>query len=84
MAEQNRTENDPTLIGNSRPRQDESDESEKERVRNSNDLDQSSEREGVTSRHNRGYDEAATAGRSRDVDPDSANADIDRDDIGNV
>jgi ATP-dependent Lhr-like helicase len=84
MAEHNRAENDPTLIGNSKPRREESDESEKERVRNSNDLDQSMEREGVTSRQNRGYDEAASGGRRRDVDPDSANADIDRDDIGNV
>ena len=34
-------------------------ESEHERVRRSNDRDQKLEREGKTSRHNRGYDEAA-------------------------
>ena len=34
-------------------------ESEHERIRASNDRDQRLEREGKTSRHNRGYDEAA-------------------------
>jgi hypothetical protein len=34
-------------------------ESEHERIRASNDRDQKLEREGKTSRHNRGYDEAA-------------------------
>jgi ATP-dependent Lhr-like helicase len=84
MADQKRTdlENDPTLIGNSRPRPDEDTETERERVRNSNDRDQQMEREGVTSRHNRGYDEA-TGGRT-DIDPDAPDADIDRDDIGSV
>jgi len=33
-------------------------EEELERIRRSNDLDQQMEREGITSRHNRGYDDA--------------------------
>jgi hypothetical protein len=83
MAEQRRNENDPTLIGNSRPRQSETSDDEHDRVRSSNDLDQQSEREGVEPKHNRGYDEAVKTPRgSRDVDPDSPDADLDRDDIG--
>ncbi len=34
-------------------------EEELERIRRSNDLDQRMEREGIVSRHNRGYDDAA-------------------------
>ena len=34
-------------------------EEELDRIRQSNDLDQQMEREGVVSRHNRGYDDAA-------------------------
>jgi len=34
-------------------------EEELERIRRSNDLDQRMEREGITSQHNRGYDDAA-------------------------
>jgi hypothetical protein len=34
-------------------------EEEHQRIRSSNDRDQQLEREGKTSRHNRGYDEAA-------------------------
>ena len=34
-------------------------EEELERIRRSNDLDQQMERDGVVSRHNRGYDDAA-------------------------
>ena len=82
MAEQNRIENDPTLIGNSRPRQNETSDTEHDRVRDSNDRDQELEREGIQSEHNRGYDEAARGETRRDVDPDSPNADIDRDDLG--
>jgi ATP-dependent Lhr-like helicase len=84
MAEQIRPEDDPTLIGNSRPRQDETSDGEHDRVRSSNDMDQQLEREGVQSNRNRGYDEAANTprGTSRDVDPDRADADVDRDDIG--
>ena len=61
------------------PQQDETSETERERVRSSNDRDQDLEREGVESRHNRGYDETVK-GQRNDVDPDSANAEIDRDD----
>jgi hypothetical protein len=55
---------------------------ERERIRSSNDRDQELEREGVTSRHNRGYDEAASqpGGQTGATDPDSAASDIDRDD----
>ena len=82
MAEQNRTdiENDPTLIGNSRPRQNETSDTEHDRVRESNDTDQAMERGGIDSKHNRGYDEAVRGGDRRDIDPDSAEADVDRDD----
>ncbi len=87
MAEDhNSMENDPTLIGNSKPRQDETRESEHDRVRSSNDRDQELEREGIESEHNRGYDEAVRGRNDSrgDVDPDSATADIDRDDTGTV
>jgi hypothetical protein len=57
----------------------ETSEQEQETIRNSNDLDQELEREGIESRRNRGYDEAVR-GQNRDVDPDSAEADVDRDD----
>jgi ATP-dependent Lhr-like helicase len=83
MDDQNRIENDPTLIGNSRPRATETSETEHDRVRTSNDRDQQLEREGVQSEHNRGYDEAV-GHRPGDVDPDSADADIDRDDNGGI
>ena len=92
MAEQNRTDNDPndpnrvvdpTLIGNSKPRSRETSETERKRIRNSNDIDQQIESGGGSSKRNRGYDEAVR-GNTRDVDPDSPDAGIDRDDIGNV
>ena len=83
MAKQEGIENDPTLIGNSRPRSDESRDREHDRVRSSNDRDQQMEREGVKSDHNRGYDETVRGGRQRDVDPDSPDAQIDRDDLDN-
>ena len=62
------------------PRADDSDTSETERtrIRSSNDRDQALERDGVTAPHNRGYDEAVTG---RDVDPDSAESDVDRNDM---
>jgi hypothetical protein len=63
------------------PRADETRESEHDRVRGSNDRDQSAERSGGTTEHNRGYDEAVRGGRAGDdVDPDSADSDVDRDD----
>jgi ATP-dependent Lhr-like helicase len=61
------------------PRRDETSESEHDRVRDSNDRDQAAERAGETTEHNRGYDEAVRGARE-DVDPDSATADVDRDD----
>ena len=70
----------------SQPRAGETSDIEHDRVRSSNDRDQASEREGLESEHNRGYDEAVR-GRERsteeqfeDIDPDSASSDIDRDD----
>jgi len=61
-------------------------QSEHDAIRSSNDRDQAAEREGLESEHNRGYDEAVR-GRTNvehedlgDVDPDSAESDVDRDD----
>jgi hypothetical protein len=61
-------------------------ESEHDAIRSSNDHDQEAEREGFQTEHNRGYDDAVR-GRSDaeeddlgDVDPDSAESDVDRDD----
>jgi ATP-dependent Lhr-like helicase len=79
MAEPRRTDED--LIDN--PPSDETRDSEQERIRSSNDRDQAMDRAGENSEHNRGYDDAvrgASVGREEDVDPDSANSDIDRDD----
>ena len=45
-------------------------EEEHERIRSSNDLDQRLERDGIVSRHNRGYDEAAANG-TRDTKQNS-------------
>jgi ATP-dependent Lhr-like helicase len=77
MAEPRRTDE---LVDN--PTADETRESEQERIRSSNDRDQAMERAGESSRHNRGYDEAVRgkAESGEDVDPDSAESDIDRDD----
>ena len=63
-------------------RRNETSETEHDRVRGSNDLDQEVEREGGESRHNRGYDEAVRGAgeRNSDVDPDSAESAIERDD----
>ncbi len=84
MADQNRIENDPTLIGTSKPRADETRETEHDRVRESNDRDQKKEREGTQTEHNRGYDQAVRGRTGKDMDPDRADADVDRDDIGGV
>ncbi len=54
-------------------------DAEHEQIRSSNDRDQALEREGITSKHNRGYDEAAH-GQRGPTDPDSAESDNDRDD----
>jgi hypothetical protein len=68
------------------PRRNETSDTEHERVRSSNDRDQAAEREGGETEHNRGYDEAVE-GRNmaddeefEDIDPDSAESDVDRDD----
>ena len=55
---------------------------EQDQVRSSNDRDQELEREGIESEHNRGYDEAVrgVSEEGEDVDPDAAEADVDRDD----
>jgi hypothetical protein len=53
---------------------------ERERIRSANDRDQELEREGVTSKHNRGYDQAVRGGQTGPTDPDSAESDVDRDD----
>jgi len=66
---------------NTTPRRNEDRGMEQERVRSSNDRDQELEREGVESEHNRGYDEAVRGASRPDVDPDSAVADVDRDDV---
>ena len=72
--------------GAAEPRRGETSDTEHDRVRSSNDRDQQAEREGNNTEHNRGYDETVK-GRgfaddqdSEDVDPDSAEAEIDRDD----
>ena len=68
------------------PKGNETREGEQDRVRSSNDRDQSAEREGLETEHNRGYDEAVRGqGTTRndsvdDVDPDSAESDVDRND----
>ena len=53
-------------------------DTEHDRIRSSNDRDQALEREGTSTAHNRGYDEAV---QHRDVDPDSAESQVDRDDM---
>jgi ATP-dependent Lhr-like helicase len=80
MAEPRRGSDDE-LVDNPQP--DETRETEQERVRSSNDRDQSMEREGEASRHNRGYDDTvrgAIVEREEDIDPDSAESEVDRDD----
>jgi hypothetical protein len=62
------------------PRSNETSDSEHDRVRHSNDRDQAAEQGGETTSHNRGYDEAVRGRRFDDVDPDSAQSDVDRDD----
>jgi len=64
-----------------KPREDETPRDEQKRVRTSNDWDQQLEREGASSRHNRGYDEASGGRKSKETDPDSPDADVDRDDM---
>ena len=84
MTDQNRFENDPTLIGNSKPRGQENLESEQERMRGSVDRDRQVEQEDVESEYNRRNDEAVRGGPTDDVDPDSPDWEGDRDDFGNA
>jgi len=84
MAEQRRNTSEETLE-NTRPRANESSETEHDRVRSSNDQDQQMESEGQESTRNRGYDEAVQGEDLGDVDdrgldPDSAFSDVDRED----
>jgi len=84
MAEQRRNSSEETLE-NTRPRANEDSDIEHDRVRSSNDQDQQMERQGVDSTRNRGYDEAVRAEDlgdvgERDLDPDSAVSDVDRED----
>ena len=76
MAEPRRSGDD--LVDN--PPSDETRETEHERVRSSNEHDQAMERAGESAAHNRGYDNAVRGNKAEDVDPDSAESDIDRDD----
>ena len=62
------------------PEFEETRDEEQERVRSSNDEDQAMEREGMESSHNRGYDKAVRGQGVEDVDPDSAESEVDRDD----
>jgi len=85
MAEQRRPGSDEDTLENTLPRSNEDLEEEQNRVRSSNDRDQELERKGIKSRHNRGYDEALRGEDlgdidERDVDPDSASSDVNRDD----
>jgi hypothetical protein len=64
---------------NSRPRAGESSETERDRVRSSNDEDQELEREGIESSHNRGYDEAVRGGQDA-----VRRGDVAREDLGDV
>jgi ATP-dependent Lhr-like helicase len=62
------------------PDLDETRDMEQERIRSSNDRDQAMERVGEIAPHNRGYDKAVRGHGVEDVDPDSAESDVDRDD----
>ena len=75
----NTSRNSPERAGTSQ-------ETERETIRSSNDHDQAAERDGMQTEHNRGYDDAVRGNTSvehedlGDVDPDSAESDVDRDD----
>jgi hypothetical protein len=84
MAEQRRNSSEETLE-NTRPRANEDSETEHDRVRSSNEQDQQIEREGMESTRNRGYDDVVHGEDlgdvdERELDPDSASSDVDRDD----
>jgi ATP-dependent Lhr-like helicase len=84
MAQQRRNSSEETLE-NTRPRANEDSDIEHDRVRSSNDQDQNMERDGVESTRNRGYDEVVRGEDlgdvdDRDLDPDSAASEVDRND----
>jgi ATP-dependent Lhr-like helicase len=84
MAEQRDSSFNDTLE-NTRPRANEDSETEHDRVRSSNDRDQATEREGGESTRNQGYDDAVRGEDlgdvdDRELDPDSAYSDVDRED----
>jgi ATP-dependent Lhr-like helicase len=80
MAEAHRSGTD--LVDNPLPN--ETRDIEHDRIRTSNDRDQEAERDGEVAPHNQGYDDAVRGIRtdedSEDVDPDSAESDVDRED----
>jgi hypothetical protein len=79
MAEPRHNKSEETLE-NTRPRTNEDSEIEHDRVRSTNDQDQEMEREGVETKRNRGYDAAVRGEDLGDLDPDSAESEVDRDD----
>ncbi len=84
MAQQRRNSSEETLE-NTRPRANENSDSEHDRVRSSNDQDQEMEREGVESTRNQGYDRVVRGEDlgdvdDRELDPDSADSSVDRND----
>src|SRR5258705_8536659 len=81
MAEPRDNKSEETLE-NTRPRINEDSESEHGRIRSTNDQDQEMEREGVETKRNRGYDAAVRGEDLGDLDPDSAESEVDRDDTG--
>ena len=70
----------PTQRNAPEPNRERNADIEQDRIRSGNDRDQQVEREGLESERGRNYDEAAK-GLGDDVDPDSADAEIDRDDM---
>ena len=79
-ADGGRTMANPTQRNAPEPNRERNADVEHDRIRSANDRDQQLEREGIESERNRNYDEAAK-GMGDDVDPDSADAEIDRDDM---
>lgn len=75
MAEQPRADEAPI----DKPRPNETSDVERERVRSSNDRDQAAGRAGAYPPHHRGYDSAARGRTIEQIDPDSAQSEIERD-----
>ena len=79
MADNTRDLDDDDMLA---PEDSNTSEVDRERVRSSGDRDQEVERESIESEHDRGNDEAVRGrGRSEDIDPDSAESEVDRDDF---